>query len=116
MLRSNQVKSRCKHDTCCFKANIIRNADGVWSTRHLVPHGCEKHTNFNRRYGRTAYFLEMLSDLLIPRILEGLALSAQDMRPALRPFLRRDDSPSFLKRVREAAFADVTQENRNVVS
>lgn len=58
----------------------------------------------------------MLSDLVIPRILEGLSLSAQDIRATLRPFLRRDACPSFLKRVREAASARVTDENHNVVS
>ena len=58
----------------------------------------------------------MLSEPLILRILEGLSLSAQDIRTALRPFLRRDASSSFLKRAREAAFARVTRGNDNVVS
>lgn len=48
--------------------------------------------------------------------MEGLALSGQDIRAAFRSLLRGDASPSFLKRVREAAFVRVTTDNYNIVS
>lgn len=106
---ATQLKSQCMHDICRFRANIIRNSDGVWTTTQFVPHGCEPHTHLNRRYGRKAYSPEMLSDLLIPRLLEGLSLSAQDIRATLRLFLRCDASPSFIKNAREATFVRVTK-------
>ena len=43
-------------------------------------------------------------------------MSAQYIRAALHPFLRRDASPSFHKRAREAAFARVTKDNYNIVT